>query len=225
MGAVPTAPPPPRRRSKAALRALGQEVYDRLGRAFPDAHCELDFTSPFELLLATVLSAQTTDKLVNTVTPLLFSRYPDAAALAVARPEDVEEILRPTGYFRQKTRSVIGIGALLTATHDGEVPRTMDELTALPGVGRKTANVVLGNAFSIPGFPVDTHVTRVTGRLGLTASRDPLVIETELTALLPRNTWTMASHRLIFQGRRVCHARKPTCGSCLLADLCPSVSD
>ena len=214
--------PRPRPRTKAARRALGLEVYRRLGETFPDAHCELDFTSPFELLVATVLSAQTTDKLVNTVTPALFARYPDAAALAAARPEDVEEILRPTGYFRQKTRSAIGIGVLLTSAHGGEVPRTMAELTALPGVGRKTANVVLGNAFSVPGLPVDTHVTRVSGRLGLTTSRDPLVIEKDLTALLPPEIWTMTSHRLIFLGRRICHARKPSCGTCPLADLCPS---
>ena len=189
---------------------------------YPDAHCELDFTSPFELLVATVLSAQTTDVRVNLTTPVLFGRYPDATALAAANPEEVEEILRPTGFFRAKTKSVMGLSRDLVERFHGEVPGRMKDLVTLPGVGRKTANVVLGNAFGVPGITTDTHVMRLSLRLGYTTSKDPLVVEQELGALLPRADWTMASHRLIFHGRRTCFARKPACGACPVATMCPS---
>lgn len=189
---------------------------------YPDAHCELDFTSPFELLVATVLSAQTTDVRVNLTTPVLFARFPDAAALAAANPEEVEEILRPTGFFRAKTKSVMGLSQAIVDRFHGEVPGRLKDLVTLPGVGRKTANVVLGNAFGVPGITTDTHVMRLSLRLGYTTSTDPLVVEQELGALLPRKDWTMASHRLIFHGRRTCFARRPACGACPVAAMCPS---
>jgi len=189
---------------------------------YPDARCELDFRSPFELLVATVLSAQTTDVRVNLTTPILFARYPDAAALAAANPEELEEILRPTGFFRAKAKSVTGLSRELVERYGGQVPARLKDLVTLPGVGRKTANVVLGNAFGIPGITTDTHVMRLSKRLGYTASDDPLVVERELGALLPRADWTMASHRLIFHGRRTCFARRPACGACPVAGMCPS---
>lgn len=189
---------------------------------YPDARCELDFTSPFELLVATVLSAQTTDVRVNLTTPTLFARYPDPAALAAADPDELEEILRPTGFFRAKARSVTGLSAALVERHGGVVPHRLEDLVQLPGVGRKTANVVLGNAFGIPGITTDTHVLRLSLRLGYTTSEDPLVVERELGELLPRKDWTMACHRLIFHGRRTCFARKPACGACPVAAWCPS---
>lgn len=189
---------------------------------YPDARCELDFSTPFELLVATVLSAQTTDVRVNTTTPTLFARYPDAPAMAGADLPTLEAILQPLGFFRAKARSVQGLSAALVERYGGEVPRRMKDLVTLPGVGRKTANVVLGNAFGIPGIPVDTHVLRLSQRLGLTASDDPVQVEQDLAALLPRSDWTMASHRLIFHGRRTCFARKPACGACPVLALCPS---
>src|SRR6478735_5958963 len=193
-----------------------------LAERYPDARCELDFRNPFELLVATVLSAQTTDVRVNLTTPELFARFPDPAAMAVADPEVLEEILRPTGFFRAKARSVQGLSRALVEEHGGEVPGRLADLVKLPGVGRKTANVVLGNAFGIPGITADTHVQRLASRLGLTDSDDALVVEKDLCALLPRRDWTMASHRLIFHGRRTCFARRPACGACPLAALCPS---
>lgn len=211
-----------RPRSKKAAREQAEAVNELLAQAWPDARCELDFTTPLELLVATVLSAQTTDKRVNAVTPVLFARFPDAAAYAEARLEDLEEILQPLGFFRAKARSVQGIGAALVADHGGEVPRSLAELVRLPGVGRKTANVVLGNAFGIPGITVDTHVGRLARRLGWTTLKDPVKIEQQIAELLPPEEWTMACHRLIFHGRRVCHSRRPACGACVLADLCPS---
>ena len=189
---------------------------------YPDAHCELDFRSPFELLVATVLSAQTTDVRVNLTTPTLFSRFPDAAALAIASPDELEAILQPLGFFRTKARSVQGLSVELVARFGGEVPRRMTDLVTLPGVGRKTANVVLGNAFGIPGLPVDTHVLRLSRRLGYTASDDPVQVEQDVTALLPRPDWTMAAHRLTFHGRRTCFARRPACGACPVFGMCPS---
>jgi len=219
-------------RAEPAVVPSGETVLARTRRArrvdralavrYPDAHCELDFSSPFELLVATVLSAQTTDVRVNLTTPVLFARYPDAAALAAANPEEVEEILRPTGFFRAKTKAVLGLSAALVERFGGEVPPRMKDLVTLPGVGRKTANVVLGNAFGIPGITTDTHVMRLSLRLGYTSSADPLVVEADLNALLPRADWTMASHRLIFHGRRTCFARKPACGACPIASMCPS---
>lgn len=193
-----------------------------LALRYPDAHCELDFTTPLELLVATVLSAQTTDVRVNQVTPELFSRYPDAAAYAAANREDLQDVLRPTGFFRAKADAVIGIGQALVERFGGEVPARLDDLVTLPGVGRKTANVVLGNAFGVPGITVDTHVGRLARRLGWTTSEDPVKVELELGELVEKREWTMASHRLIFHGRRTCFARNPACGACPVALDCPS---
>ncbi len=210
------------RPSPLALTRRARRADRLLAERYPDAGCELDFTTPFELLVATVLSAQTTDVRVNQVTPALFARYPDAAALAGADRAELEELVRPTGFFRAKTQSLLGLAQALVERHGGDVPPRMEELVRLPGVGRKTANVVLGNAFGVPGLPVDTHVGRVARRLGLTAEDDPVAVEHELGALLPRSAWVMASHRLIVHGRRTCHARRPACGACPLAALCPS---
>ena len=190
---------------------------------YPDAHCELDYRSPFELLVATILSAQCTDVRVNQVTPTLFARYPTAEALARARTADLEAIVRPTGFFRNKTRSLIGMAQALVAEHGGEVPASMEALQALPGVGRKTANVILGNAFGMnEGVTVDTHVGRLSRRLGLSDDVDPEKVERELMRLVPREDWALVSHLLIFPGRRIGVARRPRCESCALAELCPS---
>jgi endonuclease-3 len=193
-----------------------------LAIAHPDAHCELDFTSPLELLVATVLSAQTTDVTVNKVTPYLFARYPDAPALAGAERTELEEILRPTGFYRAKAESVTKLGAALVERYGGVVPGRLEDLVTLPGVGRKTANVVLGNAFDVPGITVDTHFGRLARRFAWTTSEDPVQVEKEVGELIPRKDWTMLSHRMIFHGRRVCHARKPACGACSLRRDCPS---
>ena len=208
--------------SPLARTRRARRVDRALAVRYPDAHCELDFRNPFELLIATVLSAQTTDVRVNQTTPELFDRWPDAASIAGADLLDLEDVLRPTGFFRAKARSVVGIGTALVERFGGEVPRRLEDLVTLPGVGRKTANVVLGNAFGVPGITVDTHVQRLSHRLGYTTSDDPVVIETELGALLERREWTMASHRLIFHGRRTCFARRPACGACPVAAMCPS---
>ena len=198
-------------------------VYSRLHAQYPDAHCELDFASPFQLVVATILSAQCTDKRVNMVTPALFSRYPTPDALARAKQEDVEEIIKSTGFFRNKAKSIIGMAGAVTDKHAGTVPSTLDELVVLPGVGRKTANVVLGNAFDInEGVVVDTHVARLSFRLGLTTQTDPVKIEQDLIKLFPRQQWTLLAHLLIFHGRRICDAKNPRCGECVLADICPS---
>ena len=189
---------------------------------YPDAHCELDFSNPLQLLVATVMSAQTTDVRVNQVTPELFARYPDALSYAQADRGYLQEILRPTGFFRAKAESLIGIGHALVERFDGEVPGRLEELVTLPGVGRKTANVVLGNAFDTAGITVDTHVGRLARRLGWTTEEDPVKVEADLVQLLERSQWTMASHRLIFHGRRTCHARTPACGACPLVADCPS---
>lgn len=213
----------PTRAETALARTRRARRIDRvLAERYPDARCELDFRSPFELLVATVLSAQTTDVRVNLTTPELFARWPDAEAMAGADPSELEEVLRPTGFFRAKARSLTGIGRALVERFGGEVPARLEDLVTLPGVGRKTANVVLGNAFGVPGITVDTHVQRLSHRLGYTTSDDPVVIEAELGALLERRDWTMASHRLIFHGRRTCFARRPACGACPVASLCPS---
>jgi len=200
-------------------------VDERLAEAWPDARCELDFTTPFELLVATVLSAQTTDVRVNAVTPELFERFGNPELLAGAEQEELEAILRPLGFFRAKATALRGLGAALLADHGGQVPATLKELVALPGVGRKTANVVLGNAFGIPGITVDTHVGRLARRLGWTTHNDAVKIERDIADLLPAERWTMACHRLIFHGRRVCHARRPACGACVLGDVCPSYGE
>lgn len=198
-------------------------LFDRLLALYPDAHCALDFTNAFQLLCATILSAQCTDKRVNLVTPALFARYPDAAALAAAKPEELEELIRSTGFFRSKAKSLIGMAAALVERHGGEVPADMEALTALPGVGRKTANVILGNAFGRnDGIVVDTHVTRLSNRLALTSESDAVKIEQALVPLFPQERWTMLSHLLIEHGRQVCDARKPRCGDCVLSDVCPS---
>ena len=208
-----------------ALAAYAREIERRLVALYPDAHCELDFRSPFELLCATILSAQCTDKRVNMVTPELFRRWPTAAALAAAAPSEVEAVIKSTGFFRAKAKSLIGMAQGVVASHAGEVPATMDALTALPGVGRKTANVLLGNAFQRnDGIVVDTHVARLSARFGLTTETDALRIEQALMPLFDRDGWARLSHLLIWHGRRVCDARTPRCGECTLADICPSAS-
>ncbi|TKK89863.1 endonuclease III [Herbidospora galbida] len=194
-----------------------------LAETYPDAHCELNFADAFQLLVATVLSAQTTDVRVNLTTPALFAKYPTPDDMAVADPDDMEAILRPTGFFRAKTRSVIGLSIAIRDRFGGEVPRKMADLVTLPGVGRKTANVVLGNAFGVPGLTVDTHFQRLVRRFGwIEGELDPVKIEQEIGQLIPKNEWTVFSHRIIWHGRRICIARKPACGACPLAALCPS---
>lgn len=202
------------RRARRMNRALAQ--------AFPDAHCELDFTTPLELAVATILSAQSTDKRVNLTTPALFKRYRTALDYAQADRDELENLIRPTGFFRNKAASLMGLGRALVERFDGEVPSTMADLVTLPGVGRKTANVILGNAFGIPGITVDTHFSRLVQRWRWTAEKDPVKIEHAVGELIERREWTMLSHRVIFHGRRVCHARKPACGACVLAKDCPS---
>ena len=215
------------RESRKARIARMHAQYAVLEAMFPEPRCALDFSNPLELLVATILSAQCTDKRVNMVTPALFAAYPTAADYAGARVEDIEDIIHSLGFFRAKAKHLVGLGIALDRDFGGEVPRTMEELTGLPGVGRKTANVVLGNAFAVPGFPVDTHVMRVTGRLRWRsdwreAHPDPVAVEREITACFDPSEWTDLSHRLIFFGRQVCHARKPDCASCPLAESCPS---
>lgn len=205
------------------MRTRVRRIERQLAKLYPDAHCELDFGNPLQLLIATILSAQCTDVRVNQVTPALFARYPDTEAFAAAKSKELENLIRPTGFFRNKARSIQRCCQRLVEHHGGEVPRTMEELVELPGVGRKTANVILGNAFGIPGLPVDTHVTRVSRRLGLTTETDAVKIERDLTALVSARDWTMFGHRLIWHGRRVCHARKPRCGQCILEKDCPRV--
>jgi endonuclease-3 len=236
---VPRPPPAPRARPPAAGRKprrrprvkLGTRAdirrrtlltAERLAQAYPEAKTALVHASPFELLVATILSAQTTDESVNAVTPILFARYPDARALADADPGEVERIIVPTGFFRNKTRSIIACARALVDRFEGEVPPRMEDLVTLPGVGRKTANVVLGVAWGIPGLAVDTHVTRLTGLLGLTHHTDPVKIEAEVCANLPPEEWTNFGLRLILHGRQVCIARKPNCPGCVLNDFCPS---
>lgn len=205
-----------------AERRRALTILKRLKKEFPDAKCALEHETPLQLLVATILSAQCTDKRVNLVTPALFAKYPDAAAFAAADQAELEKDIQSTGFFRNKTRSILGMSREVLTKHRGEVPRTMEELTALPGVGRKTANVVLGNAFGIPGLVVDTHVTRLSNLLGLTRHKDAVKIEFELMELFPRTWWTLSSHLLILHGRRTCVARRPRCSECVLRDLCPS---
>ena len=206
--------------SAPELRA--PEVNRRLAQEYPDARCALDYDSPLQLLIATVLSAQCTDERVNSVTPELFARYPEAADYAAAQRSDLERILRPLGFQHAKAGHLVGIGEKLVADFQGEVPRTVKELTSLPGVGRKTALVVLGNAFGIPGLTVDTHFGRLMQRLGLTGEKTPVKIERDIAKLVPEEEWTMFSHRVIFHGRQVCHARTPECEACVLRDMCPA---
>ena len=206
--------------SAPELRA--PEVNRRLAQEYPDARCALDYESPLQLLIATVLSAQCTEERVNSVTPELFARYPEAADYAAAQRSDLERILRPLGFQRAKAGHLLGIGEKLVADFQGEVPRTVKELTSLPGVGRKTALVVLGNAFGIPGLTVNTHFGRLMQRLGLTGESTPVKIERDIAKLVPEEEWTMFSHRVIFHGRQVCHARTPECDACVLWDMCPA---
>ena len=217
----------PRRRRPAlkgaALRRHAEELFARLARAYPDAHCALNHRNAYQLLVATILSAQCTDKRVNMVTPALFRAYPNPRALADAEPADVEALIRSTGFFRNKAKSLIGMATAVVERHGGRVPGSMDELTHLPGVGRKTANVILGNAFNVnEGIVVDTHVTRLSQRLGLTKLKDPVKIERALMPLFAPEHWTLLAHLFIEHGRRVCDARNPRCGECVLAELCPS---
>ncbi|NIJ10033.1 endonuclease-3 [Saccharomonospora amisosensis] len=208
--------------SQLSLVRRARRMKRCLDEAYPNAHCELDFGTPLDLLVAVILSAQCTDERVNAVTPTLFARYPAAADYAGADRAELEELIRPTGFYRNKASSLMGLGAALVERHDGEVPGTLEELVKLPGVGRKTANVVLGEAFGVPGITVDTHFGRLVRRWNWTREEDPVKVEHEVGQLIPRKEWTMLSHRVIFHGRRVCHARKPACGACPLARDCPS---
>lgn len=213
------------RESKTALTARAIAIDSKLSQMFPEAKCELDYENPLQLLVATVLSAQCTDKRVNMVTPVLFKKYPNVTDLASAPIEDIEAIIRSTGFYHNKAMSIKGLSAAIIERFGGEVPNTLAELVTLPGAGRKTANVVLGNAFGVPGVTVDTHVGRIARRLGWTKNTDPVKVEFDIMAILPSEYWTMLNHRLIFLGRRVCHSRKPACGACELAHMCPSFGE
>jgi endonuclease-3 len=220
-GARPKTTPRGRRLAPAAERA--PEIFRRLSAEYPGAKCALDHRNPYELLVATILSAQCTDKRVNLVTPALFAKYPSVEALAVANPDELQEMIKSTGFFRNKTKSLLGMAAAVSDRHGGSIPNTMAELVKLPGVGRKTANVILGNAFGVDeGVVVDTHVQRLSQRLALSRQTDPVKIEQELMALFPRDQWTMLSHLLITHGREICDARRPLCEKCVVSDLCPS---
>jgi endonuclease-3 len=205
------------------VRKLAHRIRRALQKLYPDAHCALHHRNALELLVATILSAQCTDRRVNLVTPALFERYPDARAFATANQEEVERMIQSTGFFRNKARNIILCCREIVDKHGGEVPRTMKELAQLPGIGRKTANVILGNAFDVPGIPVDTHVIRLSQRMGLTVHSDPGKIEADLMAVVPKKDWTMFAHRMIFHGRQVCHARRPLCETCTLAPFCPKI--
>ena len=215
--------PAPETRTGLVRRA--RKIDRVLAETYPDARCELDFANPFELLVVTVLSAQTTDKRVNAVRPTLFAAYPDPKAMAAADRATLEGILGPLGFFRAKTESLLKLSAALVEDHGGEVPPRLEDLVKLPGVGRKTANVVLGNAFDVPGITVDTHFGRLVRRFGWTEETDPVKVEHAIGALFPKRDWTMLSHHLIWHGRRRCHARNPACGACPLARLCPSYGE
>lgn len=209
----------------ASRRRRARAIVRRLGATYPDARCELDFTSPFDLLVATILSAQSTDQRVNSVTPALFARFPDAAALAAADRDELEGIIRPTGFFRAKAQTLQRMAQQLCDGYGGEVPGRLEDLVTLAGVGRKTANVVLGDAFGVPGITVDTHVGRLARRWGWTTHEDPEKVEADLMDLFPRKDWTQMSHRVIWHGRRRCHARRPACGACPVATWCPAFGE
>ncbi|GHB69752.1 endonuclease III [Streptomyces cirratus] len=215
----------PKPESRLAMIRRARRINRELAEVYPYAHPELDFRNPFELLVATVLSAQTTDLRVNQTTPALFAAYPTPEAMAAAAPEDLEELIRPTGFFRAKSRSLLGLSQALCEKFGGEVPGRIEDLVTLPGVGRKTANVVLGNAFGVPGITVDTHFGRLVRRFKWTEQEDPEKVEEEICAIFPKSEWTMLSHRVVFHGRRICHARKPACGACPIAPLCPSYGE
>lgn len=206
----------------ALRRRRARKIVAVLGETYPDAHCELDFATPLELLVATILSAQSTDQRVNKVTPALFARYPSAAAYAGAAIGDLEALIMPTGFFRQKAKTLKHLGQQICDRFGGDVPGRLDDLVTLPGVGRKTANVVLGDAFGVPGITVDTHLGRLARRFGWTTETDPVKVEFELQALFARKDWTLMSHRVIWHGRRCCHATRPACGACSVARWCPS---
>lgn len=208
--------------SHAAKVRRARKVNRELAVAFPEAKCELDFANPLQLLVATVLSAQCTDKRVNMVTPALFKKFPNVESLAGAPRNELEDAIRSTGFYRNKATSIHGLSAAIIERHHGQVPNTMAELVKLPGVGRKTANVVLGNAFNVPGITVDTHIGRIARRMGWSKHTDPVKVEFDLMELFAKTDWTMLNHRLIFLGRRVCHSRKPACGACPVAKWCPS---
>lgn len=211
--------------SRTALIKRARKINGILGEVFPEAKCELDFKNPLQLLVATVLSAQCTDKRVNQVTPALFKTYPTVEKLASAPRADLEEAIKSTGFYRNKATSIHGLASAILEKHNGKVPGDMDSLVKLPGVGRKTANVVLGNAFGVPGITVDTHVGRIARRLGWTTNTDPVKVEFDIMELFDPKDWTMLNHRLIFFGRRICHSRKPACGACPLAKICPSFGE
>ena len=211
--------------SRTALIKRARKINGILGEVFPEAKCELDFKNPLQLLVATVLSAQCTDKRVNQVTPALFKKYPTVEKLASAPRADLEEAIKSTGFYRNKATSIHGLASAILEKHNGKVPGDMDSLVKLPGVGRKTANVVLGNAFGVPGITVDTHVGRIARRLGWTTNTDPVKVEFDIMELFDPKDWTMLNHRLIFFGRRICHSRKPACGACPLAKICPSFGE
>jgi endonuclease-3 len=213
------------RESKTAKRRRAEEINRRLTRVYPDACCALKHENPYQLLVATILSAQCTDKRVNMVTPAFFADYPDARALAQTPMEDIGEAIRSTGFFNTKSKNLKGMAETVVDRHRGEIPGTMDELTGLPGVGRKTANVILGNAFDVPGIVVDTHMLRLSNLLDLAEGRDAVKVEKALMELLPEEEWTMFSHRIIDHGRKVCIARRPRCGECVLMELCPSAKE
>ena len=208
--------------SPLALKRRARKMHKILAETHPDAHCELDFETPLQLAVATILSAQCTDKRVNETTPKVFARYVTAADYAAADRAELEGMIKPTGFFRNKTTALIKLGAALVERYEGRVPDTLDDLVSLPGMGRKTANVILGNAFDKPGITVDTHFARLVGRWRWTTATDPVKIEFAVAELFEKRDWTMLSHRVIFHGRRVCHARKPACGACTLAGVCPS---
>ncbi|GAA2794140.1 endonuclease [Streptomyces showdoensis] len=211
--------------SHLAMVRRARKINRELAEVYPYAHPELDFRNPFELLVATVMSAQTTDLRVNQTTPALFAKYPTPEDLAAAVPEEVEELIRPTGFFRAKTKSIMGLAAALRDDFGGEVPGRLEDLVTLPGVGRKTAFVVLGNAYGVPGITVDTHFMRLARRWKWTEQEDPVKIEAEVAGIFPKSEWTMLSHRVIFHGRRICHARKPACGACPITHLCPAYGE
>ncbi len=231
--AAKTGVKPRKPESHLAMVRRARKINRELAELYPYAHPELDFESPFELVVATVLSAQTTDLRVNQTTPALFAKYPTPEDMAVAVPEELEEIIRPTGFFRNKAKSLIGLSIVLRDDFGGEVPKTLEEMITLPGVGRKTANVVLGNArdpktgkpFGVPGITVDTHFGRLARRFGWTAEEDPEKVEAAVAEIFPKSEWTMLSHRVVFHGRRVCHSRRPACGACPIAPLCPSYGE
>ncbi|MCW7989310.1 endonuclease III [Streptomyces sp. WAC01526] len=211
--------------SRVAMVRRARRINRELAELYPYAHPELDFTNPFELLVATVLSAQTTDLRVNQTTPRLFAVCPTPEDMAAMPPEKLEELIRPTGFFRAKTKSLIGLSAALRDRFGGEVPGRLEDLVTLPGVGRKTANVVLGNAFGVPGITVDTHFGRLARRFGWTTAEDAEKVEADVAEIFPKSEWTMLSHRVVFHGRRVCHSRKPACGACAIAPLCPAYGE